>query len=237
MKFKQTRLQKIEERKNFRQAIFLLVITIFFIIGIFIVGIPLAIKISIFLANRHPTNQQTDKTQIPPPPQPQLRPLPQATNSADLVISGFAPEGNQIKIFLNDEFIRETATDKNGEFNIPRLVLKEGENKIRVISFSEDKESEPYTTVVVYKKTPPQVYIESPSENQSFFDKDKEITVKGKTDSNTTVTVNGHLAIVDSEGIFRIKLELQEGENQIKVIAQDEAGNTTELERKVSYAP
>jgi hypothetical protein len=237
MKFRQTRLQKIEERKNLRQAIFLLVISILLIVGIFIFGLPLVIRMSLYLANKQPTTSTTEKAQLPPPPQPQLQPLPQATNSAELIIAGFAPAGNKIKVFLNDEFVKDTTTNKNGEFRITDLTLKEGENKIRVISFVEDKESEPYITTVVYKKTPPVLFIDSPTDGQSFYDTDKEITVKGKTDPNATVTVNGHLAIVDSEGLFRIKLTLSQGDNPIKIIAKDEAGNQAEVERDVSYTP
>ena len=48
--------------------------------------------------------------------------------------------------------------------------------------------------------------------------------------------MNEFWAIVDAGGNFSYTLPLQNGENTIKVVATDEAGNKTEYEVKVTYS-
>lgn len=237
MKFRKSRLQKVEEKRSLRQAIFFFILTILLILAVFFLGIPLVVKLAIFLGEKRSPSQYKESTQLIPPTQPRLQPFPQATNSAILTLTGFAPAGIKVKVFLNEVLLKEITADKNGEFMFRNLNLAEGDNKIKVISFDNDKESEPYIAKIMYKKTPPALEVTSPKDNTLFFDEEKEIAVEGKTEPGVSVSVNQHLAIVDTEGNFEIKITLAEGENQIKIVAQDEAGNQAEIEKKVTYTP
>ena len=59
----------------------------------------------------------------------------------------------------------------------------------------------------------------------------------GKTDSGVRITVNGFWAVIDENNNFSYSLPLQDGDNAIKVVAQDQAGNKAEKEIKVTYSP
>ena len=229
-----SRLKKIEEKKSLKQAVFFFFLTVVLLIVVFFLGIPGIVKIAVLLVGKS-TQQQTE--QNVPVGQARLSPLPQATNSAQLAINGYAPEGMEVKILLNGESVKKTTTDKNGEFSIKSINLKEGNNLIEAVSVDGENKSEAYTTTVFYKKTAPELEITSPSDGDSFFDKDQEIEIKGTTEADSLVTINGHLAILDSSGNFSLRMVLADGENEIKIQSQDKAGNKEEAVLKVNYTP
>ena len=93
---------------------------------------------------------------------------------------------------------------------------------------------------VVLKNSAPTLDISTPSDGQRF-DKNSigsgnSISVSGKTDQGVSVTVNGFWAVVDDSNNFSYTLPLQNGDNQIKIIAIDQAGNKTEKDIKVNYS-
>jgi bacillopeptidase F len=79
--------------------------------------------------------------------------------------------------------------------------------------------------------------VTSPTDGQTFAKDQGSVQVSGKTDNNVKITVNGFWAIVDDSNNFSYALPLQGGENQIKVVAEDKAGNTTQKDIKVTYNP
>lgn len=70
--------------------------------------------------------------------------------------------------------------------------------------------------------------------NQSFSTS-QTITVKGKTVPNAEVSVNDKDLKADSNGIFSVAIQLDQGENTIDIVANDENGNHAEKEITVSY--
>jgi bacillopeptidase F len=90
---------------------------------------------------------------------------------------------------------------------------------------------------VAFKSAPPSLNLDSPSDGQSFSKDQNTATVKGVTDPDVKVTVNGFWAITDSQGNFSYDLPLQNGDNKITVIATDMAGNKNEKDIKVTYSP
>lgn len=236
MKFRQSRLQTVEEKKSIKQAVFFLFLTIVLLLVLFFLGIPLFIKAAVWLGNSD-KNSTEETTQGLTPPQPRLLPLSLATNSATLKLEGFAMSGSKVKLTLNQVLIKEITIEDSGEFQITNINLKPGKNEIKLVSVSGDKESEPFVTSITYDNQPPALEISSPQNNQQFFDKDKEVNLEGKTDPNCLVTVNNHLAIIDSEGNFSIKIGLNSGENSLEVISQNEAGNKQQQKISVTYTP
>ena len=230
-----SRLKKIEEKNSLKQAVFFFFLTIVLLVVIFFLGIPGIVKLAVLLGGKDTTSQQTE--QNIPVSQPRLSPLPQATNSAQLAISGYAPEGMEVMILLNGQNIKKITTNKDGEFSIRAIELKEGNNTIEAVGIDGENQSEAYATTVFLKKEAPELEISSPKDGDSFFDKDKEIEVKGITETGSLVTVNEHLAIVDSSGSFTNMVVLSEGENEIKIQSQDKAGNKEEIVLKVNYTP
>jgi len=236
-KFSKSRLQKIEEKRSLHQAIFFFLLTLILILVIFFIGLPLLVKFSVFLGKRQETPSYPKNNQFLIPIPPHLNFGVSATNSALFNLSGSAPAGMKIKIFLNEELIKEVTANNNGEFYLTKINLKEGKNTFRAVSVVEEKESEPSLATVIYKKTPPKLEIKQPQNNADFYDEEREIIIEGITDPQTKVTINEHLAMVDNEGNFSLRFTLNPGENDFKIIAEDEAGNQNQNQLKVNYTP
>ena len=234
-----SRLQKIEERKSKRQAILFTFLTLLLIIGVIFLGIPSLIKMVIFLENLHSSGQAVETKDSVPPAPPRLQVLSEATNSASLDLKGFAESGATVKIYRDHEEIQEVVADKEGEFIIDNLKLELGENELQAKatdnSGNESKLSALLT--ISYDNSPPVLTLTNPANEAEFFDEDKEILVAGETDPDANVVVNDFFVLVDTEGNFVKKLELQEGENEILVVATDKAGNATQETLIVRYTP
>jgi len=219
------------------------------IIGSFIVliviiflfwGLQLFARIAEFLgvfwgASSVPTINQD----VIPPFTPTLEGIPTATNSAVLPLKGIAEAGSSVEIFLNGELKKKLLVRQDGNFVVDDLTLAEGENRIEVRASDSAGNVSPLSSpsVVIYDKTPPPLEITQPKDKTLFVGENKEIKVIGQTEPQTTVTVNGFWAIIDQDGKFTYDLTLNQGENKIAVVAQDIAGNKTEIDRTIFYNP
>jgi len=210
----------------------ILIIVVFF-------GLQLLVKFSLLIGkiksiNEAPsTNSQSEFVLTPT-----LNPILEATNSAKLDISGIgSTPGQTIELYVNDEKQDDTVVDNNSQFNFSGITLGLGENLIKVKAKEKEKESQfSPTAKIVYETTPPALEIKQPTDGQTI-NKKAEVVVMGKTDAEASISVNDFLPIVDSSGNFSYTLPLKEGENIIKIIAKDKAGNETSNEIKVTYQP
>jgi len=80
---------------------------------------------------------------------------------------------------------------------------------------------------------PPVLKIYSPSENMQT--QQKILSVSGKTEPDSLVTVNGKAVFLDQEGRFEDKVELFPGENKIIIEAISKLEKKTRVERSVFY--
>lgn len=78
---------------------------------------------------------------------------------------------------------------------------------------------------------PPTLTIYTPDEGEIVFE--RELSVTGKTDPNTTVIVNSQPALVDDDGIFATTIEITENSISIDVTAKSRAGKETRINRKI----
>lgn len=194
----------------------------------------------VFIKVNEMTTKQGDQENKNSPMIPLIDPLPTATNSASVKISGKLTNSNgQIQIFVNNSLKVETDTQNNGNFQTEFSGLEEGNNDIKIRAKLENNTYSLFsrTYAVAYIKTPPKLEVIFPSENQIFPKGDEEITLTGKTDAENKVTVNGFWAVIDNSGNFSYFLKLVDGENIIKVEAEDIAGNKALKEVKVRYQP
>ena len=169
---------------------------------------------------------------------PILDPTFEATNTAKINVSGFGEKETTVKIIVNDEVFAKVPADKEGKFIVSNISLSEGTNSIKAITIKDDKQSSPSSALIVeYIKAAPKLEIEEPSEWENFYSDKKNISITGITDKGNKVSINDHQAIVDQEGKFSYPVTLSEGDNNFKIIAYDNAGNQTTLERKVIYHP
>ena len=101
-----------------------------------------------------------------------------------------------------------------------------------------EKESDFSNTIITaFKNAPPSLSLNSPTDGQSFSKDQNIASIKGATDTDAKVTINGFWAITDSNGNFSYSLPLQNGENKIRVEAIDIAGNKAIKEIKIIYSP
>lgn len=198
-------------------------------------GIPLLVNLSLLLSGSQKKNEVIQNSSFIAPPI--LDSLPQATNSGSIVVSGAASKKQDVNLYINDSLIDTVKTRDDGRFSF-KETIKPGENSVNARVTVDGKESDlSNTAIIVFKSAPPFLAISSPSENQSFS-KDQNIAeIKGSTDTDVKITINGLWAITDDSGKFAYELPLQNGENRIKVTATDIAGNKTEKEIKVTYSP
>ena len=236
---KRSRLSKRLEKQS-QKTFFLSILGIIVVIAlIFKFGIPLLINFSM-LASGNKNSQDNEKNNsasfVAPPV---LDPLFDATHSAQINISGKASPKQTINLYVNDDLNEKTETKEDGSFEFKEISLQTGENKIKTKAITNEKKESDYsnTFTVIFKKDPPSLSIDSPTDGQSFSKDDNSINITGKTDSGSKVTVNGFWAIADSDGKFSYNMRLQDGENSIKVVATDEADNNIEKEIKVKYSP
>ena len=168
-------------------------------------------------------------------PVPNIDSLPKATNNQTVTVTGTSLSGLFIDLYLNGDKEDTEGVDENGEFEFS-LDLSEGENIIKVRARKENEESEfSNSVIVIYKKGGPELSIESPGEGVEIKGANP-IEVKGKTDSDSSVLVNDFQAITNSEGNWSYYLTLKGGDNEIKVVATDLAGNKTEKIIHVNYS-
>ena len=228
--------RSVEQRTKKRLYLSLLgiVVTLFLLLRF---GLPFLINFSVFLANSKGTQQsekQTGNQFIAPP---SLDSTFTATNSATVSISGSAGTKQKVSLYVNNSVVDITDTNNDGTFIFKDVSLQTGNNTIEAKAKQDNSESD-YSNLltITYKNSPPSLTIDNPSDGQSFQKDQSTITIAGKTDPDVKVTVNDFWAIVDDKGNYSYNLHLQNGDNQIKVDAVDDAGNKTEKSIKVTYS-
>lgn len=233
---RRSRLNRRLENQS-RKTLILSVVGIF-LIGVILLkfGIPLLADLGFLSSQIIPKKESTKKNNnevyLSPP---SINPLPEATNSEGIEVSGVSTTGETVSVYLNGSQFDEVEIESDGSFNL-LIKLSEGTNIVKAKSVEGDKESDFSESVNIdYLKNPPDLTIESPSDGETT--KESNFNVRGKTDPSARVSVNGFRAIVNSNGDFSYKLALREGENEVKIVAEDEAGNKTEKIVKLNYSP
>ncbi len=146
------------------------------------------------------------------------------TNEADITVEGTASPTTTIQLKNNGEEVGTAEVGDDGKFAIP-AELSEGENEFTAVSMLDGAvtgESEPVP--VTLDTTKPELTIDSPKDGDKT--NRETVTVEGTVDDANLdwVKVNGQKAEV-SDGKYSKRILLDNGENQIKVVAKDQAGN------------
>jgi len=234
-----TRLQRKREKDSLRQAFKYLFLAFGLLFLLIRFGLPALIKMSTFLGDLNSSKQPIEKQESSPILPPRLNPLPLATASAEINISGYSQAGSTVKLFLRGISIEETTADAQGEFSFKSVHLKDGGNEIYAeANDNQGQESAPSTTyTVTLDSEVPKLELSQPQDGQRFFDKDSPITITGKTEPGTDLTINNRFVLVKDDGSFSVTQSLNEGDNQIEVLVRDDAGNETKKSLKVNYTP
>lgn len=231
-----SRLSRYSE-KVVKRRLFLAIfgtIAILLFLGAF--GLRILIGFSLLVDKIRGSSPATNVNQVIILP-PVLNPLPIATNSAGLKLTGTATANDTLIVYLNDAEMKKITVAKDGNFEITGFDLKEGENTISAKVMDDKGNLSELSNIVTasFSKTPPPLDITGPSDNSTIYGDNSTITVSGKTKEDTTVTVNDRFVVVQNDGSFSLNYRLNEGDNTLKIVATDQAGNQTTVERRVKY--
>ncbi len=234
-----SRLERKREKESLRQAfkyLFLVFVLLFVLIRF---GLPALINLAAFIGNLRSSNQPVEQTDTLAPPVPRLNPVPTATNSAELRVSGTSEAGTTVQLYLRGISAEETIADADGQFQFSNIHLREGENELytqaRDQAGNTSQASASQTVTLDTKK--PELAINSPKNGDRFFDNDSPIEVSGQSEDGVNLTINGRFVLVKTDGSFSTQLNLSAGDNKIEALAYDRAGNETKVTLTVNYTP
>jgi len=234
---RRSRLSKNFEKKS-RKTLILSVIGILIVLFLlFRFGLDILVGFTTLISGSKNTTGTTTSNQINFIAPPILNPLVSATNSARITISGKAVKGQTVYLYVNNQGVDQIQANNDGGFSFNET-LNNGDNQIEARAESKDGKKSDYSNSfdVAFKNSPPTLDVSTPSDGQSFKKDQNTASVTGKTDAGVTVTVNGFWAVVDDNNNYSYTLTLQNGDNQIKIVATDQAGNKTEKDLKVNYS-
>lgn len=243
MKRRPVKYQSFSSRKASKGGKSKLFLTIIIIAGIAYFSISWLIPNLIgglsFINRSAPPKQPVKKEVFLSPP---VLNIPfEATNSATINIKGYSLPEAIIEIYVDDEIKSTIKSAADGSFVSEDISLNLGTNNIygKTVDPEGNKSLASKTIQVIFSNEKPQLEISQPEDNKAIQGGDKKVTVSGTTNSekDITITINGTRVIVDSAGKFSKSIPLNDGDNQIIIVATDTSGNSTQLTRKVTYQP
>ncbi len=230
-----SRLRRHEDRIFKKRLVWALGGLVALVVFVFIFGLKLLVGFSLLVDKLHGASpvQKQDQILILPPV---LDPLPEATNSASLTITGKGDAGFTIIIYVDESETQKLKIESDGTFTLTKK-LAEGSHTISAKAADDKGNLSDLSNVltVSIKRTKPTLTVTQPQDNARIVGDTNTITVSGKTDADTSITVNSRLALVQDDGSFTYSFSLAEGDNTIQVVATDPSGNQTNLERRVTY--
>ncbi len=234
-----SRLSRTTKEKTKKQIIFFAVAIIVLVFVVTQFGPGVLDRISSFMSGfgKPPTEtRSSDKNSLEVP---FINSIPEVTDSAAIKITGSSTYSDaQVELFVNRSLYDTQPLTDNQKFAFENVSLSEGSNIIKA-RVKKGNISSDFTRdyTVIISKGNPKLEMSNPTDGQEFTRGDQTINVQGKTDPDNTVTVNNFRAIVDSAGNFSYFLKLTDGDNDVKIIAQNTAGKQTEKTIKVKYKP
>jgi hypothetical protein len=231
--FKRSRLERNQDDDITKKTIILGLLTVGVFVVIMVFGLPLLVKFSIFLGEAKQKNTKDATEKVLPPLPPRIILPFEATNSSKININGLAEASVEVELLKNDVSLGKVAANEVGEFSFENVELDNGENDFSAIATAEKGGSSEVskTTVVIFDDKAPEFEMLNPVESELTVDS-PDFDVVGKTEEGAIVTINGRMAMIDSEGKFKLKMQLNEGKNEFEVIVKDAAGN--EAKKKIS---
>jgi hypothetical protein len=235
----QTRLQRKHDKDSMKQAGKYVLLTLVGLFALFKFGLPSLIKMAGFIGDLKSSGETIEKQDSLGPAQPILAALPEATSSGQITLSGYTEAGVKVTLLRDGIALADTISDTGGDFEFKNIGLKEGENNFYTVAedneANESDASRTYT--VIFDNAKPELKVDEPEAGKRFFDADSPITVNGKTEAGSQLTLNGKFISVDGDGNFSSRWPLAEGDNQLDFLARDQAGNETKLNVVVNYTP
>jgi hypothetical protein len=126
---------------------------------------------------------------------------------------------------------QEATVGIDGQFE-REVILQEGDNILR-IEATDDVGNVTSQEIIIHRKSSAPSLSVNVEDGTTF--QQAEVQIIGKTDPGVTALVGGQGVTVSSLGEFQTTVKLLNGENLLEVVAQDQAGNTTKLQRRLKF--
>lgn len=156
------------------------------------------------------------------------------TNEDEVTVEGTASPTTTVQLENNGEEAGSQEVDDDGNFKLP-VELTEGENELTAVS---EVDGEPVgdasdAVTVTLDTEAPELTIDNPKDGDKS--NHETVTVEGTVadDNLDTVEVNGQAAKVE-DGNYSKRILLDNGENEIDVVATDKAENSTKESVKLN---
>lgn len=231
-----SRLRRYEDRKFKKRLIWALGGSVALVVFIFIFGLKLLVGFSLLLDRLHgasPTEKQSQSLILPPI----LDPLPEATNSATITITGKGDPGMKIVFYIDEEESTNLPVESDGTFALTKK-LADGEHTVSTKAKNDKDLMSDLSNVITItiKRNKPELTVSNPQDGERIVGDSNALVVKGKTSSDNTVAINDRLAVVSNDGSFSYIYSLIDGENTLRIVASDPAGNKETVDRRVTYS-
>ena len=190
----------------------------------------------LFISSLKMGNQPALKDDLIPPSPPQLFLPFEATNSAQVKLTGSTEPEITVYVSLNKTSVGIVTANENGDFE-QNLQLNEGQNTITAVAIDmSGNKSQPSIPISVdFRSAMPKLEVITPKDGQQFSGTNNRVEIKGKTDPENRIMINDRVVIVSSGGNFSFTAGLVSGENSFIIRAVDRAGNQKQQELKVIY--
>ncbi|MBN1263769.1 MAG: hypothetical protein JW991_05470 [Candidatus Pacebacteria bacterium] len=235
--YKRSRLARKEVIRNVRRTLFFGILTLALLIFIIFSGPALLVKLASFLGELRSSSLIAEPNDTSPPAPPQFFNLTKILKDPEFKIEGDSESEAKIIIFLNGRLVKEVTADKEGAFTATiTLTGERNEVTLRAEDQAGNQSPESEKTIIFLDQKPPELEIISPEGNE-FIWQDKQILFRGQTETEALLFINDHRVILSQTGSFEYNYSLSPGNNLIKIVAEDRAGNSTETEVKINYQP
>ena len=230
-----TRVVKREQAKMLRQTIVWTLISVVILLVFLFIILPNAPRLLAKIAEKNSAFGQEDTI---PPQVPVFNSPALATNTKLLEVSGFAEAKSQVLVVLNGNQVADLTVGDDATFKYA-IELQEGENYLQAFS-KDSSENESILSkeyvVMLDTQAPSLQFSESIKDGVQIVGKEnRTYTLSGVTEPNAKVAINDRFLFARADGSFSYQIQLNEGDNVIKFIITDKAGNNLEQELHLLY--
>lgn len=229
-----SRLAKKQQKRLARQTWLIGIVTVVFAIVFALFIVPNVIRLGADFLGSDGSLSVGDTT---PPQIPTISQPVAATPSASLRVQGFGEAGSTAVFVVNSSQVEEVVIGDEGDFETT-IDLDEGENVLNIFAKDEagNESGTSKSHIIVYDPVPPELELTEPVDGQTYeLRKNQTITVQGTTEPKAKVSLNARPVLTKADGTFRTTYQLAEGDNELKFVVVDQAGNTTEQIVKVTF--
>jgi hypothetical protein len=223
-----SRLTRNQGKKIARQSLGMIIFAIVAVLVFIFILMP---KLIGLFFNFIGTGDLSFKEEDTVPPQiPVVLPLPESTKEDQLLVEGYAEAKTQVVILNNSEKVGEVTVDDEGAFEY-ELSLVNGDNSLSFYGIDEAENESTVTTpfTIVQDKEAPTLELENLTNGQEILSKSNQnYVIKGKTEPRAKLSVNERSIYVSADGSFQSNYFLAEGDNELKFVMEDRAGNKAE---------